>query len=121
MAGQKQPDLVQLSARIATAYVAYNRMRAADIPDLVRTVHRALASCVQAEPARTPPIPIEKSITRYYLVSLEDGKRYKYLTGHLSARGLTPASYREKWGLPLDYPMVAPGVRSEVKPRSRRG
>ncbi len=120
MAAERQADLVQLSARIATAYVTYNRLKASDLPELMRTVHAALQQCLQREPARKPPIDIDKSITRYYLVSLEDGKRYKYLTGHLSARGLTPASYREKWGLPFDYPMVAPGVQSEAKARLRR-
>jgi predicted transcriptional regulator len=65
----------------------------------------------------TPLMPIKKTITPDHLVSLEDGRRYKSLKRHLSGRGLTPADYRDKWGLPKDYPMVAPNYakqRSEL-------
>jgi predicted transcriptional regulator len=84
-------------------------------------VHAALENLgkpVQKEPEKpTPPVPIKKSITPDYLISLEDGKRYKSLKRHLAGRGLTPEQYREKWGLPWDYPMVAPtysAQRSEL-------
>ena len=66
---------------------------------------------------REPPVSIKKSITPDFLISLEDGKRYKSLKRHLKGRGLTPEQYREKWGLPRDYPMVAPNYakqRSEL-------
>ncbi|HZA91960.1 MAG TPA: MucR family transcriptional regulator, partial [Gemmatimonadales bacterium] len=71
-----------------------------------------------------PPVPIKKSITPDFLISLEDGKRYKSLKRHLTGRGLTPEQYREKWGLPRDYPMVAPNYakqRSELARASGLG
>jgi predicted transcriptional regulator len=101
--------------------VANNSLRPADIPDLIATVHQALqglSAPQQAEPEkREPAVSIRKSITPEFLISLEDGKRYKTLRRHLSGRGLTPEQYREKWGLPRDYPMVAPNYakqRSEL-------
>ena len=115
------PDLTSLTAEVVSAYVASNSLRPADIPDLIDSVHRALQSLSappQAEPEkREPPVSIRKSITPDFLISMEDGRRYKTLRRHLAGRGLTPEQYREKWGLPLDYPMVAPNYakqRSEL-------
>jgi predicted transcriptional regulator len=67
-----------------------------------------------------PAVPARKSITPDHLISLEDGKRYKSLTRHLRSLGLTPAQYRVKWGLPKDYPMVAPNHAAELSERARR-
>jgi len=115
------PDFTALTAEVVSAYVANNSLRPADIPDLIASVHRALqglSAPPQAEPEkREPPVPIRKSITPDFLISLEDGRRYKSLKRHLKGRGLTPEQYREKWGLPRDYPMVAPNYakqRSEL-------
>jgi predicted transcriptional regulator len=115
------PDFTTLTAEVASAYVANNSVRPADIPDLIASVHRALqglSAPPQAEPEkREPPVSIKKSITPDFLISMEDGKRYKSLKRHLTGRGLTPEQYREKWGLPRDYPMVAPNYakqRSEL-------
>ena len=115
------PDFTALTAEVVSAYVANNSIRPADLPDLIASVHRALqglSAPPQAEPEkREPPVSIKKTITPDYLISLEDGKRYKSLKRHLSGRGLTPEQYREKWGLPRDYPMVAPNYakqRSEL-------
>jgi predicted transcriptional regulator len=92
-------------------------VRAADLSDLIASVHRALqglSAPPQAEPEkREPPVSIKKSITPDHLISLEDGKRYKSLKRHLKGRGLTPEQYREKWGLPRDYPMVAPNYAKQ--------
>ena len=115
------PDLTALTAEVVSAYVANNSLRPADIPDLIASVHRAMQS-LSAPPQgapekREPSIPIKKSITPDFLISLEDGRRYKTLRRHLKGRGLTPEQYREKWGLPRDYPMVAPNYakqRSEL-------
>src|SRR5215210_4209168 len=122
------PDLTALTAEIVSAYVAKNSLRPVDIPDLIASVHRALqglSAPPQAEPEkREPPVPIRKSITPDFLISLEDGKRYRSLRRHLTSRGLTPQAYREKWGLPLDYPMVAPNYakqRSELARASGLG
>lgn len=93
------------------------------MPDLISTIHAALAgmggeSEGPADIAKLiPPVSIKKSVTDDYLISLEDGKQYQSLKRHLSRRGLTPAEYRAKWGLPYDYPMVAPAYtrkRSEL-------
>jgi predicted transcriptional regulator len=110
-----------LTADVVSAYVANNSVRTADLPDLIASVHRALQglnAAQQAEPEkREPPVSIRKSITPDFLISLEDGRRYKSLKRHLKGRGLTPEQYREKWGLPRDYPTVAPNYakqRSEL-------
>jgi predicted transcriptional regulator len=115
------PDYATLTADVVSAFVSHNAVRAADLSDLITSVHRALqglSAPPQAEPEkREPPVSIKKSITPDFLISLEDGKRYKSLRRHLTGRGLTPEQYREKWGLPRDYPMVAPNYakrRSEL-------
>ena len=115
------PDLTALTAEVVSAYVAKNAVRPTDLPDLISSVHRAmqgLSAPPKAEPEkREPPVSIKKSITPDFLISLEDGKRYKTLRRHLAGRGLTPEQYREKWGLPSNYPMVAPNYakqRSEL-------
>src|SRR5918995_6428173 len=122
------PDFTALTAEVVSAYVAKTALPPADIPDLIASVHRALQSLSaqpKAEPEkREPPVSIRKSITPEFLISLEDGRRYKSLRRHLSTRGLTPEQYREKWGLPRDYPMVAPNYakqRSELARASGLG
>ena len=114
-------DHTTLTADVVAAYVSHNSVRTADLPDLIASVHRAmqgLSAPPQAEPEkRQPPVSIKKSITPDFLISLEDGRRYKSLKRHLKGRGLTPEQYREKWGLSRDYPMVAPNYakqRSEL-------
>ena len=103
--------LVELAADIVSAYVSKNSVPVAELPTLIASVHTSLSNLGQAasvEPEKlTPLMPIKKTVTPDYLISLEDGKQYKSLKRHLSTRGLTPEEYRRKWGLPLDYPMVA--------------
>ena len=116
------PDLVELTAEIVSAYVVNNSVRPGDLADLIGSVHGAVAALAspqtQPEPERAvPAVSIKKSITPEYLISLEDGKSYKSLTRHLKGRGLTAQQYREKWGLPRDYPMTSPNYsqrRSEL-------
>jgi predicted transcriptional regulator len=122
------PDDTTLTADVVSAFVSHNSVRAADLPDLIASVHAALQGLKapqQAEPEkREPPVSIKKSITPDFLISMEDGKRYKSLKRHLTGRGLTPEQYREKWGLPRDYPMVAPNYakqRSELARASGLG
>lgn len=105
-------DLVGLAADIVSAYVAKNSVRPADLPDLIASTHAALAKLgAPAAPAQaeklTPPVPIKKTVTPDYIISLEDGRQYRTLKRHLAGCGLTPDAYRQKWGLPHDYPMVA--------------
>ena len=107
----EQDSLIELTAEIVAAYVSNNRVGAADVSDLIGRVHMALQGTAseqqEAEPL-TPAAPIKRSVTADYIVCLEDGKRFKSLKRHLKTHDLSPAGYREKWGLPADYPMVAP-------------
>lgn len=119
--GQKA-DYIALTADVVAAYVGHNSVQQKDLPELIVAVHSSLAGlgapAGPAEPERPQPaVPIKRSITPDYLISLEDGRRYKSLKRHLAGRGLTPQQYRDKWGLALDYPMVAPNYakrRSEL-------
>jgi predicted transcriptional regulator len=104
-------SLVGLAADIVSAYVSKNSVPVSELPTLIASVHTSLSNLGQAvsvEPEKlTPLMPIKKTVTPDYLISLEDGKQYKSLKRHLSTRGLTPEEYRRKWSLPHDYPMVA--------------
>ena len=105
--------LTQITADIVSAYVSNNSVRAEDVAGLIKDVHGKLAKLAAGKAEAPvaaklePPVPVKKSITPDYLVSLEDGRHYKTLRRHLAKRGLTPDDYRAKWGLPADYPMVA--------------
>jgi len=107
-------ELVELTTNIVSAYVSNNTVVSADLPNLINEVHgalvRASASKGQAQAEeQKPAVPIKKSVTPDYIVCLEDGKKFKSLKRHLRAHyNMTPEEYREKWGLPHDYPMVAP-------------
>lgn len=110
-------SFIELTATIVSAYVGNNPVPAAELPALINQIHGALtrvsgngAAPVLAEQAPAKPaVPVKKSVTAEYLVCLEDGKRFKSLKRHLRTQyGMTPEQYREKWGLPADYPMVAP-------------
>jgi predicted transcriptional regulator len=112
MSNETPPNYIELAADIVSAFISNNSVPAADLPDLIGTVHAALRNSGQPAPQHeeaklTPAISIRKSITPDHLISLEDGKQYKSLKRHLGKLGLTPEAYREKWGLPRDYPMVA--------------
>jgi predicted transcriptional regulator len=107
-------NFIGLTADIVSAYVSNNSVAAAEIPTLINQVHAALArvSAGRGEfplEAAKPAVPVKKSITPDYIICLEDGKKFKSLKRHLRTQyNMTPEQYREKWGLPLDYPMVAP-------------
>ncbi|QRE74337.1 MucR family transcriptional regulator [Methylobacterium aquaticum] len=105
------PQMIGLVSDIVSAYVSNNSVPVGELSSLIRSVHEAMArlgSAAPAEPERlTPPVPIKKTVSPDYLISLEDGRRYRTLKRHLAGRGLTPEQYRQKWGLPPDYPMVA--------------
>ena len=111
------PNHIELAADIVSAFVSNNNVPTAELPALIANVHAAfvnLGKPAQPVPEKlNPPVPIKKSITPDFLISLEDGKRYKSLRRHLTGRGLTPEQYRDKWGLPRDYPMVAPNYSAQ--------
>jgi predicted transcriptional regulator len=114
--------LIELSADIVSAYVSHNALSVTDLPKLIASVHATLAGLggvVDAEPVveLKPAVPVKKSITPEYLICLEDGKKFKSLKRHLRTEyDMSPEEYRAKWGLPPDYPMVAP-TYSEARSR----
>ena len=106
-------DLLRLGVEIVAAYVGRNSLPPEAVPDLLRTVHTALRGLTGAPQAADerpkPAVPISKSIQHDYIVCLEDGKRLKMLKRYLRSRyDMSPDDYRRRWGLPPDYPMVAP-------------
>jgi predicted transcriptional regulator len=107
-------DLIDLSADIVCAYVSHNALSVTDLPKLIADVHAALrglqspVAAVAAEQQK-PAVAVRKSVAPDYIICLEDGKKFKSLKRHLRTHyNLSPEEYREKWGLPTDYPMVAP-------------
>ena len=107
-------NYIELAADIVSAYVSNNTLASSELPALINEVHNALmrmtsgVAPVVAE-ALKPAVPARKSITNDYIICLEDGKKFKSLKRHLRTQyNISPEEYREKWGLPADYPMVAP-------------
>ncbi|ODT71342.1 MAG: MucR family transcriptional regulator [Pelagibacterium sp. SCN 63-23] len=109
-----ESDLVELSTEIVSAYVSHNAVSPTDLPRLISEVHNALLglrneTTVAPVEELKPAVPVRKSIAPDYIICLEDGKKFKSLKRHLRTHyNLSPEEYREKWGLPADYPMVAP-------------
>ena len=121
---------ISIVADIVAAYVANNSIRPTDLPDLIKAVHTSIELLATGntvpEPvaAPEPAISIKKSITPDHLICLDDGKKFTSLRRHLGKLGMTPDEYRAKWGLPKDYPMVAPSYsakRSELAKSSGLG
>ncbi len=115
--------LIELTSDIVSAYVSNNSTVATELPDIIQNVHTALlqvtSSSVEIEKEQPKPaVSIRRSITDDYLICLEDGKKFKSLKRHLRTHyDLSPEEYRERWRLPIDYPMVAPNyarARSEL-------
>lgn len=114
-------ELLAMTAEIVSSYVAGNALQPAGVPDLIRAVHAALAGLSQAGAAPKeklePAVPIARSVTGEHIICLEDGRKLKMLKRYLRTRhDMTPEEYRTRWGLPADYPMVAPNY---AKLRSR--
>lgn len=121
-------DFTEETAGIVAAYVSRNTISPNGLAALITSVHTALIALTeepQAAPVLQPAVPIRKSITPDAIICLEDGQSYKSLKRPLSVRfNLTPQAYREKWGLPADYPMVAPNYskkRSQLAIAARLG
>lgn len=110
----EKSELIDMTAEIVSAYVGHNAIAPEELPGLIHKVFAALTgastgAAVQVQTQSEPAVSIRKSITPDYLICLEDGKKFKSLKRHLHTHyNLTPDEYREKWGLPRDYPMVAP-------------
>ncbi|WP_034853552.1 MucR family transcriptional regulator [Inquilinus limosus] len=106
------------TVHIVAAHVSHNSVAPSDLPALIEQVYGALTGLGKpSTPAPTrpePAVPIRKSVTPDYIVCLEDGKKLKMLKRHLQAAyNMTPDEYRERWGLPADYPMVAPNYAKQ--------
>lgn len=105
-------ELLRLTAEIVAAHVSNNTLPASELPQLIAQVHASLSDtgkAVSIEERPAPAVPVKKSVMPDHIVCLEDGKKLKMLKRHLkTAYDLTPEQYRERWGLPADYPMVAP-------------
>ena len=114
MENQTPPELVELTAKIVSAYVSNNNVQANELPQLISETHTALAQASgDAVPVKReelkPKVPVKRSVMPDYIICLEDGKKFKSLKRHLRTHyNLTPEEYRAKWGLPHDYPMVVP-------------
>ncbi len=124
------PNYIELSADIVSAYVSNNSVPAADLPSLLASVYAALTKTTQGQQTEPqaeliPAVPVKKSVTPDFIICLDDGKSFKSLKRHLrTTYDMTPEQYRAKWGLPADYPMVAPNyakARSELAKRMGLG
>jgi predicted transcriptional regulator len=107
-------DLLGMTTEIVSAYVGNNTVTSAELPALIQSIHRALSGVTQPLEAldltpKEPAVPVKRSITPDFLICLEDGRKFKSLKRHLRTKyNLSPEDYWAKWGLPKDYPMVAP-------------
>ena len=113
MSDQVAADILGLTAQIVPAHLSKSQVETEALPSLIQSVYRSLSTAGEVEPAaaplQAPAVPIKKSVFPDYIVCLEDGKKLKMLKRYLQTRyGLSADAYRAKWGLPRDYPMVAP-------------
>lgn len=106
-------NLLEMATKIVAAYVANNQVPAKEVPDIFKSVYNALKEIAGGAPTvdteRKPAVPVKKSVTDKFLICLEDGKELTMLKRYLRTHfNMSPEEYRKKWGLPHDYPMVAP-------------
>ena len=114
----RQHELLALTTELVATFVGNNTTAVGDLPGLISGVYQALSTAEQTEekPAETPvpAVPVKKSVMPTFLICLEDGRKLKMLKRHLAIRyNLTPDEYRRRWGLPKDYPMVAPAYAAQ--------
>ena len=113
-----QESTLSLTAEIVGAYVSKNSLPSAGLTDLIAQVHQSLTSLssrqqIEISAPLVPAVPIKKSVTPDYIISLEDGRKFRSMKRSLGLLNMTPAEYRAKWGLPNDYPMVAPNYAAQ--------
>jgi len=118
-------ELLALTADIVASHVSNNSVPVSDLPVLIEQVFKTLASVgggdAQTNDRPQPAVPIKRSVTPDYLVCLEDGKKLKMLKRHLKTRySMTPDEYRDRWGLPADYPMVAPNYAKQRRALAKK-
>jgi len=117
----KPTELLPMVSEIVAAQVANNKIAPAELPQLIKDVYAALARAITSDTGLThrgePAVPVKKSVTPDYIVCLEDGKKLKMLKRYLRTQyDMSPDAYRQRWGLPADYPLVAPNY---AKTRSK--
>jgi predicted transcriptional regulator len=117
---------IEMTADVVAAYLSKNPVAAADLPAVNQSVHQALTAAAAGPAAAVPPppepaVPVKKSITPDFLICLEDGRKFKSLKRHLRTKyDMSPDEYRTKWGLPKDYPMVAPAYAEKRSSLARQ-
>ncbi len=117
--GLRSDDILKLATEIVAAYVSNNPIPVSEVPAMIKSVHSTLGGLgggTQGETssAQKPAIPVKRSVNPDYIVCLEDGKKLKMLKRYLRSNySMTPEEYRAKWGLPADYPMVAPNYAAQ--------
>ena len=111
-------ELLSLTSDIVAAHVSHNPVPSPELPSLIESVYETLSKlgtpAPEPEIELKPAVPVKKSITDDHIICLEDGKKLKMLKRHLkTAYDMTPEEYKAKWGLPADYPMVAPSCAAK--------
>jgi len=115
----RSDDLLKLATEIVAAYVSNNSVAVSELPGMIKSVHTTLGGLsvsggAEMTTAQKPAVNVKKSVTPEYIVCLEDGKKLKMLKRYLRSRySMSPEEYRSKWGLPADYPMVAPNYAAQ--------
>ena len=124
--GGRGDDILKLASEIVAAYVSNNPIPVSEVPAMIKSVHSALGGLVGASQseiptAMKPVVPVKRSVHPDYIVCLEDGKKLKMLKRYLRSNyNMTPEEYRAKWGLPADYPMVAPNYAAQRSEFAKR-
>ncbi|MGH6888568.1 MAG: MucR family transcriptional regulator [Rhizomicrobium sp.] len=124
--GTKSDELIKFTSEIVAAYVSNNPTPISEIPGMIKSIHATLGSLAggsgsEIATTQKPAIAVKKSVTPEYIVCLEDGKKLKMLKRYLRSRyGLSPEEYRSKWGLPADYPIVAPNYAAQRSEFAKR-
>ena len=118
-------ELLRMTAKVASAYVGNNPTADSQITEIIQTVYSSLENLGSRQPDRKttakPAVPIKRSITSDHIICLEDGKKLKMLKRHLMTHyGMTPEDYRQRWGLPGDYPMVAPNYAEKRRELAKK-
>jgi predicted transcriptional regulator len=116
---------IEMTADVVAAYLTNNPVAASELPGIIQAVHQALTAAVAgpapAAAAPEPAVSVKKSITPDFLICLEDGRKFKSLKRHLRTKyDMSPEDYRTKWGLPKDYPMVAPAYAEKRSSLARQ-
>ena len=115
----RSDDILKLTSEIVAAYVSNNTVPASDLPSMIKSVHSTLSGLGgsyqnEVQTSQKPAVAVKRSVNPDYIVCLEDGKKLKMLKRYLRSNyNLTPEEYRAKWGLPADYPMVAPNYAAQ--------